>query len=80
MEYAIWLVKIYFNFFEINQLSVMNSFYKKKYYSTWTYPGTKICHMIDFVIMKTSQRNCFMDVQVRRGASCWTNIIAQLGV
>ena len=58
LEYAIWLVKINFNFFEINQLSVMNSFYKKKYYSTWTHPGTKICHMIDFVIMKTSQINC----------------------
>jgi len=39
LEYAIWLVKIYFNFV---QLSVMNSFYTKKYYGTWTHPGTKI--------------------------------------
>jgi len=30
-------------FCEINQLSVMNSFYKKKYYGTWIHSGTKVC-------------------------------------
>jgi len=35
--------------------------------------GENLRHMIDFVIMRTSQRNCCMDVQVMRGASCWTD-------
>ena len=28
-------------FCEINQLSVMNSFFKKRYYGTWIHPGTR---------------------------------------
>ena len=60
-------------FCETNQLSVMNSFFEKKYYGTWTHPATRVCHLIDFVIMRTSQRNCCMDVQVMQGASCWTD-------
>ena len=28
------------------------NFYKK-YYGTWTNPGTTVCHMINFVIMRT---------------------------
>jgi len=57
----------------INQLSVMNSFFEKRYYGTWIHPGTRISHMIDFVLMKTSQRISCMDVQVMRGATCWTD-------
>ena len=56
-------------FCEINQLSVMNSFFKKRYYGTWIHPGTRVSHMIDFVLMKTSQRISCMDVQVMRSAT-----------
>ena len=37
-------------FCETNQLSVMNSFFEKKYYGTRTHPETRVCHLIDFVI------------------------------
>jgi len=29
--------------------------------------------MIDFVVMRSSQRMCCLDVQVMRGANCWTD-------
>lgn len=29
--------------------------------------------MIDFVLMRSSQRMCCLDVQVMRGANCWTD-------
>jgi len=31
------------------------------------------CHMIDFVVMRNSQKNCSLDVQAMRGANCWTD-------
>jgi len=40
LERVMWLVKI-------NQLPVMNNFYKK-YCGMWTHPGIVVCHMIDF--------------------------------
>ena len=43
LERVIWLQLV-----KINQLPVMNNFYKNKYCGMWTHPGTKVCHMIDF--------------------------------
>ena len=37
------------------------------------HPATKLCHMIDFVVMRKSQRKCCLDVQAMRGADCWTD-------
>lgn len=51
-------------FCEVDQLSVINSFYKKQHLGKWTHSGTKVRHMIGFVTIRTSQRNCCMDVQV----------------
>jgi len=51
----------------------MNTWLQKKpiHYSTWMHPATKLHHMIDFVVMRPSQRMCCLDVQVMRGANCW---------
>ena len=35
--------------------------------------ATELCHMIDFVVMRTSQRKCCLDVQVMRSANYWTD-------
>ena len=35
--------------------------------------ATKHCHMIDFVVMRTYQSKYCLDVQVMRGANCWTD-------
>ena len=40
---------------------------------TLVHPVTKLCHMIDFVVMRTSQRKYCLDVQVMRGVNCWTD-------
>ena len=55
-------------FCESNQLMVMNTCFQKKpvHLASWMYPATKRCHMINFVVMRTCQR----DVQVIRGAKC----------
>ena len=43
---------------ELNQLTVMNTCVEKKpiHRGTWVYPATKCCHMIDIIVMRTSQR------------------------
>ena len=60
---------------ELNQLLIMNTWFQKKqiHYGTWMHPATKLCHMIDFIVMRQSQRMCCIDVQVMRGANCWTD-------
>ena len=47
-------------FCELNQLTVLNICFQKKpiHLGTWVHPATKPCHMIDFVVMRTSQRKC----------------------
>ena len=60
----------------VNHLTVMNTWFQKKrvlQYGTWMHPATKQVHMIDLVVMKMSQRMYCRDVQVMRGASCWTD-------
>ena len=37
------------------------------------HPATKLSHMIDLVVMKACQRAYCRDVQVMRGANCWTD-------
>ena len=37
------------------------------------HPATKLHHKIDFVVMRSSQRMCCLDVQVMRRANCWTD-------
>ena len=60
---------------ELNQLLIMNTWFQKKqiHYSTWTHPASKLCHMIDFIVIRQSQRMCSINVQVMRGANCWTD-------
>ena len=47
-----------------NQLLVMNTCFQKKFvhYGTWKHPATKNYHMIDFIVMRASQRRCCLDV------------------
>ena len=65
----------FLEFCAVNELSIMNTWYQKKviHQGTWTHPATKQCHTIDFVVMRASQRAHCRDVQVMRGASCWTD-------
>ena len=38
---------------ELNQLLIMNTWFQK-HYGTWTHPATKLCHMINFIMMRQS--------------------------
>ena len=52
-----------------NQLSQK----KQHHLTTWKHPATKQMHMIDYAIMRTDQRSFCSDVQVMRGANCWSD-------
>ena len=58
-----------------NQLTIMNTWFKKKeiYLGTWMHPATKKHHMIDFIVMREGQRMFCTDVKVMRGANCWSD-------
>ena len=58
--------------FAMNQLTVMNTWYRKKsmHYGTWIHPATKVSHMIDLVMVRTDHRMFCKDVRVMRGANC----------
>ena len=58
-----------------NQLMMMNTCFQKKpvHLGSWMHLATKRCHMSDFVVMRTSQRKYCLDVQLMRGANCWTD-------
>ena len=44
-------------FFEINQLSIMNTwFQKRQHYGSWVHRGTGCGGMIDFVVVYSSDR------------------------
>ena len=62
-------------FCSINQLSIMNTWFQKKeiHLNTWMHPATKKWHMIDFLVMRATQRIYCRDVRVMRGANCWTD-------
>ena len=64
----------FLEFYALNQFSIMNTWFQKKeiYQGTWTHPATKDCHIIDFVVMRDEQRVVCKEVQVMRGANCWT--------
>ena len=64
----------FLQFCESNQLTVMNTcFQKKPILGTWVHVASKHCHMTNFVVMRTNQRKFCLDVQVMRGANCWTD-------
>ena len=65
----------FLEFCALNQFSIMNTWFQKKkiYQGTWMHTATKMCHMIDFVVMRAEQRVVCRDVHVMRGANCWTD-------
>ena len=65
----------FLQFYQCNQLSIMNTWFQKIpiHYGTWMHSATKLHHMTDFVVMRSSQRMCCLDVQVMKGANCWTD-------
>ena len=65
----------FLQFCATNQLTVMNTWFKKRkiHLGTWMHPATKICHMIDYVVLRASQRVFCTDVRVMRGANCWSD-------
>ena len=62
-------------FCAINELTIMSTWFEKKQHhlTTWKHPATKQSHMIDYVIMRADQRHMCTDVQVMRGANCWSD-------
>ena len=48
----------FLGFCEINQLSIMNTWFQKskQKYGTWMYPGTRCSSMIDFVVVYNGHR------------------------
>ena len=59
-------------FCAVNSLTVMNTWYEKKdiYKYIWKYPGNKIWHCIDYILMRQSQRTFCWDISVIRRADC----------
>ena len=76
------LVRTFYNFVSATyySVSIMNTWYQKKqiHYGTWMHPAMKLHHLIDFVVMAFSQWMYCLDVQVMRGANCWTDHGAKL--
>ena len=57
-----------------NQLTIMITWFKKEIHlGTWMHPATKKYHMIDFIVMCEGQGMFCKDVQVMRGANCWSD-------
>ena len=66
------LVKNFFSF--VNQHGDEYLFQKKPVHlGSWMHLATKRYYMIDFVVMRTYQRKYCLDMQVIRGAKCWTD-------
>ena len=65
----------FLEFCAVNQLTIMNTWFQKKHHhlTTWRHPATKAWHMIDYVVLRTEQRALCTDVQVMRGANCWSD-------
>ena len=62
------------SFCAMNNLALMNIFQKNDIYKQmWQHPGIKAWHCIDFIVMRQHQRKKCLDVQVMRGAECWTD-------
>ena len=57
------------------QNCLRNTCFQKKliHYGTWMHPATKLHYMIDFIVMRSGQQMCCLDVQVMRGANCCTD-------
>ena len=61
-------------FCAINNFTIMSTWFSKKpiHLATWKHPATKQMHIIDYVVMRAEQWVFCTDVQVMRGASCWS--------
>ena len=60
----------------IKQLTILNTWFTKKlkHLGTWMHSATRTMYMIDYVVaMLDSQQRLCTDVQVMRGANCWTD-------
>ena len=60
-------------FCELNQLTMYIQCMLSIHLGTWVHLAIKLCHMIDFAVMRNSQRKCCLDMQVIRTANCWTD-------
>ena len=67
----------FLEFCAVNRLTIMNTCmvlhesYTPGYVEAPSY--TKLLHMIDYIVMRAEQRTLCRDVQVMRGATCWTD-------
>ena len=67
--------KHFLEFCSTNNLTIMNTWLKKPeaHLATWMHPATKQMHMIDYIMMRSNQRQLCRDVTVCRSACCWTD-------
>ena len=65
----------FLEFCSTNNLTIMNTWFKKPeaHLATWMHPATKQMHMIDYIMMRSDQRQLCRDVTVCRSACCWTD-------
>ena len=62
-------------FCAVNDLTMMNTWFMKKpkHMATWKHPATKEWHTIDYIMMRAAQCQLCCNIQVMRGASCWSD-------
>ena len=65
----------FLEFCTVNNFTIMNTWFTKKpmHLATWKHPATKQSFMIDYIVMRAGQRKLCTDVQVMRGATCWSD-------
>ena len=65
----------FLEFCSTNNLTIMNTWFKKPeaHLATWMHPATKQMHMIDYIMMRSDQRQLCRDVTVCRSTCCWTD-------
>ena len=69
------LAEGFWSFCARNQFTIMSTLFQKKshHLTTWKHPAIKQMHMIDYTVMRSDQRCFCTDVQVMRGANCWSD-------
>ena len=62
------------SFFNTYHVTVCNTWFQKKniHLATWQHPKSKCWHCIDYIVLRQSDKQLCVDVEVKRGAVCNT--------
>ena len=58
-----------------HQLVITNTIFqmKNRLKTTWQHPHSKLCQLLDYVIIRQKDRKYVLTTRVMRGAECWTD-------